>query len=228
MKCPEYVSPDFIKLVLSEDIGRGDITTSLIENSGRNGNAVIKAKEDLVLCGVDLAVYIFKFIDDSLKVKVDIQDGAKISAGTVIMSVSGNSGSILKAERTVLNFLQRLSGIATLTSKYVKEVDKKSKTKITDTRKTTPGWRTLEKYAVRIGGGSNHRFGLDDGIMIKDNHIAMAGSIDKAVRSVRSKAHHLLKIEVETSNLTEVKEALKSKADVIMLDNMSVDMIKSH
>jgi len=225
MKCPEYVSPDFIKLVLSEDIGRGDITTSLIENSGRNGNAVIKAKEDLVLCGVDLAVYIFKFIDDSLKVKVDIQDGAKISAGTVIMSVSGNSGSILKAERTVLNFLQRLSGIATLTSKYVKEVDKKSKTKITDTRKTTPGWRTLEKYAVRIGGGSNHRFGLDDGIMIKDNHIAMAGSIDKAVRSVRSKAHHLLKIEVETSNLTEVKEALKSKADVIMLDNMSVDMM---
>jgi len=225
MKCPEYVSPDFIKLVINEDIGRGDITTSLVENSGGNGNAVIKAKEDLVLCGVDLAAYIFKFIDDSLKVKVDIYDGAKISAGTVIMSVSGNSGSILKAERTVLNFLQRLSGIATLTSKYVNEVDKKSKTKITDTRKTTPGWRTLEKYAVRTGGGSNHRFGLDDGIMIKDNHIAMAGSIEKAVRSVRAKAHHLLKIEVETSNLSEVKEALKSGADVIMLDNMSVDMM---
>jgi nicotinate-nucleotide pyrophosphorylase (carboxylating) len=225
MKCPEYVLPDFIKLVINEDIGRGDITTSLVENSGGNGNAVIKAKEDLVLCGVDLAAYIFKFIDDSLKVKVDIQDGAKISAGTVIMSVSGNSGSILKAERTVLNFLQRLSGITTLTSKYVNEVDKKSKTKITDTRKTTPGWRTLEKYAVRTGGGSNHRFGLDDGIMIKDNHIAMAGSIEKAVRSVRAKAHHLLKIEVETSNLSEVKEALKSGADVIMLDNMSVDMM---
>jgi len=225
MKCPEYVSPDFIKLVLSEDIGRGDITTSLIENSGRKGSAVIKAKEDQIICGVDLGAHIFGAIDSSIKVKINVSDGDEISAGTVIMTVSGSSGSILKAERTVLNFLQRLSGIATLTSKYVKQIDRKSKTKITDTRKTTPGWRTLEKYAVRIGGGSNHRFGLDDGIMIKDNHIAMAGSIDKAVRSVRSKAHHLLKIEVETSNLTEVKEALKSKADVIMLDNMSVDMM---
>ena len=126
----------------------------------------------------------------------------------------------------MLNFLQRLSGISTLTKKYVDLIDKNSKTKIVDTRKTTPGWRTLEKYAVTVGGANNHRFGLDDGIMIKDNHIEMAGGITKAVNLVRSKVHHLLKIEVETTNLEEVKEALEAKADVIMLDNMDNELVK--
>ena len=141
------------------------------------------------------------------------------------MNISGNAASILKGERTALNLLQRLSGIASLTAEYVKEIDKYSQTKIADTRKTTPGLRTLEKYAVRTGGGSNHRFGLDDGVMIKDNHIVLAGSITQAVENVRSKIHHLLKIEVETTNLDEVKEALAARADVIMLDNMDYDMM---
>jgi len=226
MKCPEFVTPDFVELALKEDIGRGDITTSLIKDSSKKGSAVIKAKEELVLCGIELAAYIFEFVDESLKIKIKRRDGEKIKPGTEIMTVSGSCASILKSERVVLNFLQRLSGIATLTSKYVEKIDQASNTKVTDTRKTTPGWRTLEKYAVRTGGGSNHRFGLDDGIMIKDNHIAMAGSIKDAVRSVREKAHHLLKIEVETTNLKEVAEALDASADVIMLDNMDIETMK--
>jgi len=225
MKCPEYLSKDFIKYVLDEDIGRGDVTTSFMEKNDKSGVAVIKAKEQLVLCGVDVASYVFEFIDESLKIEKHAADGEKLEAGSEIITVSGSSGSILKGERTALNFLQRLSGIATLTAQYVEKIDKSSKTRIVDTRKTTPGWRTLEKYAVRIGGGRNHRFGLDDGIMIKDNHIALAGSIEKAVLSIRSKAHHLLKIEVETTCLEEVKEALVAGADVIMLDNMLPDVM---
>lgn len=226
MKCPEYVSPVFIQLALNEDIGRGDVTTSLISGSSKNGHAVVKAKEDLILCGIELAVYIFKFIDESLTIDLKHSDAAKVKAGSEIMTISGNCASILKAERMVLNFLQRLSGVATITAEYVTKIDRTSKTRITDTRKTTPGWRTLEKYAVRTGGGSNHRFGLDDGIMIKDNHIAMAGSIASAVKAVREKAHHLLKIEVETTNLSEVKQAIESGADVIMLDNMDIATMK--
>ncbi|MGI6393735.1 MAG: carboxylating nicotinate-nucleotide diphosphorylase [bacterium] len=226
MKCPDYVSKEFIEFVLKEDLGRGDITTASIGNSDKKGDAEIKSKEELVLCGIELAAYIFSQIDSSLKLKFEKKDGETIPAGTVIMKVSGSAGSILKGERTVLNFLQRLSGISTLTSKYAAQIDKKSKTKVVDTRKTTPGWRTLEKYAVRTGGGFNHRFGLDDGVMIKDNHIALAGSIENAVKAARSKVHHLLKIEVETTNLKEVKEALKAGADVIMLDNMDALTMK--
>lgn len=226
MKCPDYVSSDFVNMVLKEDIGRGDITTRLIFSSKKDGRASVKAKEKLVLCGVELAEYVFNFIDESLKITVNASDGEIIEEGTEIFSVSGDPVSILKGERTVLNFLQRLSGIATLTSKYVEKIDKNSKTKIVDTRKTTPGWRTLEKYAVRTGGASNHRFGLDDGIMIKDNHITMAGSITEAVKCVRKGAHHLMKIEVETTCLDEVAEALASKVDVIMLDNMPVKEMK--
>jgi nicotinate-nucleotide pyrophosphorylase (carboxylating) len=226
MSCPEYLSKEFIKYVLDEDIGRGDVTTSLIENNDKPGVAVIKAKEELVLCGVDVAAYVFEFIDENLKIEKYAADGERLEAGTRIMTVTGSSGSILKAERTALNFLQRLSGISTTTAQYVEKIDKNSKTAIVDTRKTIPGLRTLEKYAVRTGGAKNHRFGLDDGIMIKDNHIALAGSIEKAVNSIRSKAHHLLKIEVETTCLEEVKEALAAGADVIMLDNMSPDLMR--
>lgn len=226
MKCPAYTTPFFIDYVLREDVGRGDVTTRSIFCSKSNWKAEIKAKEKLVLCGVDLIEYVFETIDENITVEIFYTDGEMLEKGDRIASISGNPASILTGERTVLNFLQRLSGIATLSSEYVKAVDKSSKTVITDTRKTTPGWRTLEKYAVLTGGAKNHRFGLDDGIMIKDNHIAMAGSIVKAVSAVRASAHHLLKIEVETSTLDEVSEALLAKADVIMLDNMPVEQIK--
>ena len=206
-------------------MGRGDVTTNFVTNEIRNGRAFIKAKSDLVLCGVDLAAYVFEFIDETLDIELLARDGEKLCAGERIMNISGNAASILKGERTALNLLQRMSGIASLTAEYVSEIDRYSETKIADTRKTTPGLRTLEKYAVRTGGGSNHRFGLDDGVMIKDNHIVLAGSITQAVENVRSKIHHLLKIEVETTNLDEVREALAAKADVIMLDNMDYDMM---
>ena len=225
MRCPDYATEEFVSRIISEDLGRGDVTTNFVTNEERNGRAFIKAKSDLILCGVDLAAYVFKFIDEDLEVELLARDGEKLYAGERIMNISGNAASILKGERTALNLLQRLSGIASLTAEYVKEIDKYSETKIADTRKTTPGLRTLEKYAVRTGGGSNHRFGLDDGVMIKDNHIVLAGSITQAVENVRSKIHHLLKIEVETTNLDEVKEALAAKADVIMLDNMDYDMM---
>ena len=225
MRCPDYATEEFVSRIISEDIGRGDVTTNFVTNEVRNGRAFIKAKSDLVLCGIDLAAYVFKFIDEDLEVELLAEDGEKLCAGEKIMNISGNAASILKGERTALNLLQRLSGIATLTAEYVKEIDKYSETKIADTRKTTPGLRTLEKYAVRTGGGSNHRFGLDDGVMIKDNHIVLAGSITQAVENVRSRIHHLLKIEVETTNLDEVKEALAAKADVIMLDNMDTEMM---
>ncbi len=225
MRCPDYATEEFVSRIISEDIGRGDVTTNFVTNEVRNGRAFIKAKSDLVLCGIDLAAYVFKFIDEDLDIELLAEDGEKLCAGEKIMNISGNASSILKGERTALNLLQRLSGIASLTAEYVKEIDKYSETKIADTRKTTPGLRTLEKYAVRTGGGSNHRFGLDDGVMIKDNHIVLAGSITQAVENVRSKIHHLLKIEVETTNLDEVKEALAAKADVIMLDNMDTEMM---
>lgn len=225
MRCPDYATEEFVSRIISEDIGRGDVTTNFVTNESRNGRAFIKAKSDLVLCGIDLAAYVFKFIDEDLDIELLAEDGEKLCAGEKIMNISGNASSILKGERTALNLLQRLSGIASLTAEYVKEIDRYSETKIADTRKTTPGLRTLEKYAVRTGGGSNHRFGLDDGVMIKDNHIVLAGSITQAVENVRSKIHHLLKIEIETTNLDEVKEALAAKADVIMLDNMDTEMM---
>ncbi len=225
MRCPDYATEEFVSRIISEDLGRGDVTTNFVTNEVRNGRAFIKAKSDLVLCGIDLAAYVFKFIDEDLEIELLAEDGEKLCGGEKIMNISGNAASILKGERTALNLLQRLSGIASLTAEYVKEIDKYSETKIADTRKTTPGLRTLEKYAVRTGGGSNHRFGLDDGVMIKDNHIVLAGSITQAVENVRSRIHHLLKIEVETTNLDEVKEALAAKADVIMLDNMDTEMM---
>jgi len=225
MKAPNYVAENFIDLALKEDIGRGDLTTELTPGSDVCGIGIVKAKEDLVLCGLKLAAYVFYKVDPELKVTAFKKDGDKLKKGDVIFEVEGAAGSILTAERAVLNFIQRLSGIATLSSCYVAELIDDSKTRIVDTRKTTPGWRTLEKYAVRVGGASNHRFGLDDGIMIKDNHIEMAGSIEKAVKAVRSGCHHLIKIEVETSNLGEVQQAIDAGADVIMLDNMSNEMM---
>jgi nicotinate-nucleotide pyrophosphorylase (carboxylating) len=221
MKQPNYVSQEFLRYCLKEDIGRGDITSALIFDRKSRGEGVIAAKEPLVVCGSELVPAVYRLIDDTLECEIMAADGTNIEKGDIIAKVIGSYSSILTGERTVLNFLQRLSGIASLSFEYANAVAEGSGTKITDTRKTTPGWRTLEKYAVKTGGVANHRFGLDDGVMIKDNHIAAAGSITEAVKKVRAGVHHLLKIEVEVTNMDEVKEALESGADVIMLDNMS-------
>ncbi|MBI5050181.1 MAG: carboxylating nicotinate-nucleotide diphosphorylase [Nitrospirae bacterium] len=211
---------------LSEDIGHGDITTSLIIPPERKARAVLIAKEDLILAGIPFAEKIFKSVNKDIKFKADKKDGGSVKKGTIIAELSGNARSLLTAERVALNLLQRLSGIATLTHSFVKCVDG-FPVKIVDTRKTTPGLRFFEKYAVMAGGGYNHRFGLFDGVLIKDNHIALTGGVKKAVRLARSKAHHMLKVEAEVKNMREVKEALSSGADIIMLDNMPVKEIKN-
>jgi nicotinate-nucleotide pyrophosphorylase (carboxylating) len=226
MTIPAYASPELIRLALAEDIGRGDITTRATIAAASRGKAVITAKEPLTLCGVELIGYIYGLIDPAVKIVSARKDGEALKKGDIIATVTGPSRAILTGERTVLNFLQRLSGVATLTQRYVAALDKKSKTRIVDTRKTTPGWRTLEKYAVRVGGGSNHRFALDDGVLIKDNHIVAAGSIGAAVKKARVAAHHLVRVEVETATLAEVKEAVAAGADIIMLDNMDEEMIQ--
>jgi nicotinate-nucleotide pyrophosphorylase (carboxylating) len=168
---------------------------------------------------------VFHYLDAAIQLTRFAQDGDRIKSGTVIARVSGSTRVLLAGERVALNLLQHMSGIATLTSKYVEQL-KGLKAQVLDTRKTLPGLRQLEKYAVRIGGGTNHRFGLYDGVLIKDNHIKAVGSIAKAIESARKKAHHLLKIEVETKTLDEVREALAAKADIILLDNMQLDMIR--
>ncbi len=225
-KLPAYASGELIRLALAEDIGRGDITTQATISQKAQGKGVIRAKEPLVLCGVDLIGAIYHLIDPAVRAAAVRSDGEELRKGEIIATITGPTRAILTGERTVLNFLQRLSGVATLTRRYVAALDKRSKTKIVDTRKTTPGWRTMEKYAVRVGGGTNHRFGLDDGILIKDNHIAAAGSIAKAVARARAAAHHLLQVEVEVADLAQVREALAAKADIIMLDNMDMTAMK--
>jgi nicotinate-nucleotide pyrophosphorylase (carboxylating) len=210
---------------LKEDIGSGDVTSSSLIPESHISNAVLIAKSGFVLAGVPFAERVFKLVNRGIQFKTLKKEGSRIKAGAVIAKIKGDTKGLLTAERTALNMLQRLSGIATLTDRYVKSV-KGRRVKIADTRKTAPGLRFFDKYAVRIGGGSNHRYGLFDGVLIKDNHIAVAGGAGKAVKLARSKAHHLLKIEVEVKNLSEVKEALSAGADVIMLDNMPVREIK--
>ena len=210
---------------LKEDIGSGDVTTSSLIAEDNVSEAVLVAKEDLVLAGLQFAKRVFQLVDKSLRFKTLKKEGSRVPAGSAVAKIRGKTKSLLVAERTALNLLQRLSGIATLTADYVKAV-KGLAVKITDTRKTAPGLRYFDRYAVRTGGGNNHRCGLFDGVLIKDNHIAAAGGIEKAVKLARSNVHHLLKIEVEVKNIPELKEALTAGADVIMLDNMSVGKIK--
>jgi len=210
---------------LKEDIGSGDVTTSALVTANRQSGASLVAKDDFIVAGLPFADRVFHLVDPGLKFRSLKKEGCRVKAGTVIATVSGNTAALLTAERTAVNFLQRLSGIATLTRKYVDAV-KGLKVKIADTRKTAPGLRYFDKYAVRAGGGTNHRFGLYDGVLIKDNHIQAAGGIGKAVRLARMRAHHLLKIEAEAAALAEVSEALNAGADIIMLDNMPLERIK--
>ncbi|MFZ4520760.1 MAG: carboxylating nicotinate-nucleotide diphosphorylase [Bacteroidales bacterium] len=216
---------EIISNALAEDIGDGDHTTLATVPGSTSGKARLLVKDDGILCGVDIAVHIFHKVDPSLAVTVYIPDGAAISKGDVVFEVSGNQGSILKSERLVLNFMQRLSGIATATARAVKQLDGLN-TKILDTRKTTPLLRQLEKYAVRTGGGVNHRMGLYDMIMIKDNHVDFAGGITASIDAVGKyleRTGKKLKIEIEVRNFDELQQVLDhGKIDRIMLDNFSV------
>jgi nicotinate-nucleotide pyrophosphorylase (carboxylating) len=219
---PSVIS--FLRCALEEDIGPGDVTTSLVITRDRKSSARYLAKEDFVLAGFPFARKAFHLLDPSIKFKLFFQDGARIKKGDALAEVYGKTSDILAGERVSLNILQRLSGIATLTAAYVKRV-KGLKAKIVDTRKTTPCMRFMEKYAVSIGGGCNHRFGLFDGILIKDNHIAAAGGIKKAV-NLAKKSHHLSKIEVEVGDLKGLRNAIDAGADVVMLDNMTVSVMR--
>lgn len=213
-----------LQTALDEDIGWGDITTEVCVPADTLIAGRFVAKEDLVVCGLDIVRRVFSLLSDRVQVTLRAADGDEVAKGAVIADITGPAHPVLMGERVSLNFLQRLSGIATRTRELCRTVSA-TKARVTDTRKTTPGLRTLEKYAVRVGGGANHRMGLSDGVLIKDNHIAAAGGITAAVRRARLGAPHTLKIEVETTDLDEVAEALSAGADIIMLDNMPVELM---
>lgn len=209
-----------IQLALEEDLGLGDITSDNIFSPADRARAHVVAKEDLVLCGMDLARQVFWLVDEQVIFTPLKQDGEFVKKGEKVLSLEGRTLSILKGERTALNLMQRLSGIATASREYV-EIAKPYGVMVVDTRKCHPGMRKLDKYAVRCGGARNHRMSLSDSVMIKDNHIAAAGSITAAVARIKAAIGHTPKIEVETTNLKEVEEALNAGADIIMLDNMT-------
>ncbi len=209
-----------IVTALQEDMPDGDITSETVISSDAVSQAVLLAKEDGVLAGIKVAERVFQLLDPDAAFEAHFSDGDPIGSGDRLASIRGRSVSLLKAERTALNFLQRLSGIATLTRRYVLALNGTS-TRVLDTRKTTPGLRRLEKYAVRMGGGHNHRLSLSDMVMLKDNHIRLVGSIKGAVRRARAKIDPAIRIEVEAATLEQVQEAVKGGADMVMLDNMS-------
>ncbi|MCG6983086.1 MAG: carboxylating nicotinate-nucleotide diphosphorylase [Deltaproteobacteria bacterium] len=210
-----------IRTALEEDIGSGDITTSCTVSPGAQGEGRIVAKEPLVLAGIDVARQVFWAVNRELQVHIPLKDGSRANEGDTLLEVTGDLAAILAAERTALNFLQRLSGIATLTNAFVDKV-KGTRARILDTRKTTPGYRLLEKAAVRLGGGYNHRFGLYDGVLIKDNHIVAAGSIRKALQAALDSSSHTFRVEVEVETLEQLDEAIAAGAHVVMLDNMDL------
>ncbi|MCX7770486.1 MAG: carboxylating nicotinate-nucleotide diphosphorylase [Proteobacteria bacterium] len=220
----KFLLEEIVKRALDEDIGFGDITSEIIDKN-LDGSAYFLAKEDFVLCGVVVAKLVFQLYDSDLKVSFDCKDGEKIKKGQRVGTVIGRLRSILTCERVALNFLQRLSGISTFTSQIVEKVSKKGII-VLDTRKTTPLLRVLEKYAVRVGGGQNHRINLSDGILIKDNHIRACGGITKAVKQAKKVNRPLIKIGVEVKNINELREALDLEVDHILLDNMTPEMIK--
>ena len=209
-----------IRLALEEDIGRGDATTRATIPSNQAAHGKIMAKADVVLAGLPIIALVLAQTDKTAEVRLLAQEGRQVPVGTVVAEVWGQAAGLLTAERTLLNFLQHLSGVATLTRKFVEAVAG-TRCTIIDTRKTLPGLRLLDKYAVVQGGGRNHRLGLDDGVLIKDNHIAVCGGVDAAVRRARSQASTWLRIEVECTTMAEVQEALDAQADIILLDNMT-------
>lgn len=217
---PLFVKETLRRAIL-EDEGHGDVTSSLLVPPDKESIANIIAKEDFILAGMPFVQEVFRIVDEGIELIVFINDGSEVKKSDIIAKVNGLARSLLLAERLALNILQRISGIATLTRSFINEI-KGLPVIIADTRKTTPCMRFMEKYGVGIGGGANHRFNLSDGLLIKDNHIKMAGGIEMALK-LASKTHHLMKIEIEVKNLDEFKEALNANVDVIMLDNMTLD-----
>lgn len=215
-----------IDLALEEDAGLGDVTSRAIFPAAHRSRGAVDAKQDLVLCGVEIAARVFAKVDSALKTKILVRDGERAKKGTIVLRVEGPTAAMLTAERTALNFLQRLSGIATQARRYADAVAGTG-VRVVDTRKTTPAWRALEKYAVRTGGCFNHRSSLGEHVLIKDNHIAAAGSLTRAVELCRSAAPHGAKIEVEAKTLAEVKEALRARAEIILLDNMTPEQVRA-
>lgn len=225
MNLPQFITDEIIERALREDINYVDVATDYLLDDEDVSTARFVAKASGVLCGIDIAIRVFEMLDKDISVQINIKDGGKVSKGDVIAVVTGKTKAILKAERTALNILQHMSGIASETAKYA-ECCKGTNAHVTETRKTLPGLRAIEKYAVTVGGGKNHRYNLSDAAMLKDNHIDAYGSITKAVEALRSKIGHMIKIEVEVRNEDELREALSCNADVIMLDNMTCEQMK--
>lgn len=222
----DFITEKHVKAALEEDIGFGDITTDFLAGENDTLKGSLNTREDGVLCGSDVFKMVFKVLSDKVKIKFHFKDGDIIKAGNKIADIEGPARFLLTGERTALNYIQRMSGIATETKKY-QDAIKPYPTEIVDTRKTTPNFRLFEKYSVKIGGGALHRFNLSDCAMIKDNHIRLAGSITKAVTRLKENISHAHKIEVECDTLEQVKEALVCGVDIIMLDNMTIEEMKT-
>ncbi len=221
----DELSKRLISLALEEDVGPGDVTAALLPDDLR-GRATVIAREACVLAGSEVFSEVFGRVDPGITVEFSYPDGDRVAAGTVAATVSGPARTMLTAERTALNFLQRLSGIATM-ARRAADIVAGTQARVVDTRKTTPGWRHLEKAAVAAGGATNHRHGLFDGILIKDNHINALGSVARAVERARATNHHLLKVEVECETMVQVDEAVAAGADIILLDNMAPDALRA-
>ena len=221
----DFIVEEHVKNALKEDIGFGDITTDYLVPKDERITAKLNTREDGILCGIDIVEMVFKTLSSDIKIQKFFADGDKIKKGDTLAIIEGPARAVLIGERTALNYIQRLSGIATETNKYQVAIGD-NKARITDTRKTTPGFRMFEKYAVFTGGARLHRFNLADCVMIKDNHIQYAGSITNAVKKIREHLSHTHKIEIECDTIEQVKEAVAAKADIIMLDNMSCDLMK--
>ena len=218
----KLTADELIKSALKEDISNEDISANAVMKNYVKGGVQLICKQDGVICGLGVFARVFKILDEGTEIKFYVKDGDKVEKGELIAELTGDMRVLLSGERTALNFLQRMSGIATYTAE-VAELLKGSKTKLLDTRKTTPNMRIFEKYAVRCGGGNNHRFNLSDGVMLKDNHIGAAGGVAKAVKAAKEYCSFVHKIEVEVENLEMCREAVEAGADIIMLDNMSVE-----
>jgi nicotinate-nucleotide pyrophosphorylase (carboxylating) len=223
---PQSIIEPIVRIALAEDFGRvGDITTNATITPDATANWVMRARQDGVIAGFDAAILALKLIDESAELEIILGDGAKVQKGDIIAKISGKAQSLLMAERTMLNFVGRMSGIATLTAQFVSAIAGNA-AKITDTRKTTPGLRALEKQAVKYGGGTNHRFGLDDAILIKDNHIAAAGGIENALKAAKASVGHLVPIEVEVDSIAQLELALPFYPTCIMLDNFTLENLE--
>jgi nicotinate-nucleotide pyrophosphorylase (carboxylating) len=221
---PEPMLDEWLLAALREDLGSGDVTSEILVPPGLHGQAVIQAKEPLIVAGLEIAIRAFNLLSGEVRVLARSEDGRKVEAGAVLLELEGAVRDLLGGERVALNILQHLSGVATLTRRFVDAVEGTG-TKILDTRKTLPGMRALEKYAVRVGGGVNHRSSLSEGILVKENHLAACGGVTEAVKALKRKAPHTLRVEIEASTLEEVEEALAAGVDAILLDNMSIETI---